>query len=556
MQLDLFSGGTEATGIAVVEKTKPVKSKKRKSPSKKAAKAKKTIVWPRVVDKVIVNPGEVVISCYPRDKVSAKRVTYLSELMESGVELPAIKVVLSDGVYHLIDGRHRITAAQKLDRDEITAEVIDIPESMWLAWAIKYNSSESLQLSASEYKTSIYNLFMEGKLSRKEIAEFLNLKTRYVNLVTEEVAALRKREKGVLCWQLKQEGLSLRQIQEETGIKKSTVQRYIQDEENRQEELKKKEEERQEKAIQAQERAKVRAEKRARNFKPMNEQSVEMDGDLSGTFDTSAEVAVLPTEKDHEPDSEFQALLEQVKDPSANFPLPEEMNLSEIQPGENDMIVVPADHKVNLITNFERIFKSLDPTHKSVLYTVNKIVKNTPIGEISDDLNCPEDWVRNTAFAMLYFYHYTDVRADDVSVILGMERSRVEFVELLVNNYEGSLPKREQLFSWINDNMPKYRDIRYIPISRREKLYWYCVNKGRPVPWEEDKSSETYDIPPDVADSFEQTVQYLAEFQRKIEGITLNKLQAQTLLEKNNRLTIIVNQIARLLADNATREED
>lgn len=574
MQLDLFDSKNASEQTTEMPAATPVDSK-----SKKKVKGKRSLIVvssgtksgggngrinqklaaPKTIDSRKIEIDNILIDCYPRESVSAQRVSLFADLLAHEVELPNIKLAEEGGVFYLIDGRHRLTANQKAGNSEIAADILDIPRKEWMAYAVQFNTGESLQLSGKELKSAIWHLYSIDKLDQKRISMILGAKPSWIYSVTEEARRVAQAQLRRRCYDLHAQGNTIRQIEEETGVKKSTAQRYIKEEEAAIQEAEEKEKERAVRAEKARQRAEKRQKKRAQNFERMNEScldsEIECQGDLQDAIEGTADASVVKHSERLAPDPEFEALLSAVKDPSANFISPDELVYSAMQPCEDDPIFVPPDQDVSLIKDLSKVETTLDSTQRSILFVIHHIVKETPLKEITKVLDCPEEWVRNTAFAMLFFYHYDEISVDDVSTKLSMCPERVAFIEMMYNTYPGCLPKREALFCWIDENMPEYVDNRYLVISRREKLYWHCQQNGRQVPWEMEEDQECYDIPPEIADTFEKTCQYLERFQAQIDNVKLNKLQAQALLEKNNRLTIFVNQIARILADNAMRDE-
>jgi len=527
-------------------------------PTKPQPKKAAEVNEPPVIERKLVELDEIEIDFYPRESIDRKRVDLIAEMMEHGTIFDPILLAEEKGKYFLIDGRHRITAREKNGGKQIDAQILELKKELWAAYSIRYNSGKSLQLKGKELKDAIWKAHLDSKLPPAKIAEIVNASEDWVNKILRKKRDKDKREKASTCYNLREKGISFGKISKITGVPKSTAERYVKEEQERREAVKKKELEREEKAALAKKRAEERAYKKAENFERENENCVKVeDGDsLVDGLDEFTSAFTSPSQIiDFEDGEEYKEMLEGIDDPSLDTLPPDQLEFEELQPSEYEEFS-PYEKTSKLIIAFEKFFKKINKNERSTLYILDHVSKNTPIVDIAAELDCPKEWVRNTAVALLYFYHYEEIDVDEVSVALSMNPERVTFVKFLYDSYKAAIPERETLFLWLENNMPKYRDKRYLQITRREKLYWYCKREGRPVPWQIDKEVEFYDIPPEVADNTEKMFKYLLNLQTEIKHLKLNKLQSQVLLEKFNRLTIMVNQIVAELSEHAHRDDE
>lgn len=131
---------------------------------------------------------ELKMNLFVRKALNQDHAIYLGELLESGQQLPPIKINPEKIV---IDGRHRIEAHELAGRDEIDAEVLDFhSEAELIAEAYKANVGGALPPTREDTEHTIMVL-LEKEVPKRQIAEMLaippSMARKYVNEVQSKM---------------------------------------------------------------------------------------------------------------------------------------------------------------------------------------------------------------------------------------------------------------------------------------------------------------------------------------------------------------------------------
>lgn len=510
---------------------------------------------PVLIEEKEIEISQVKVDFYPRNRVSSSNVTLLRELICHGAELDPIRVVFSpdDQFYYLLDGMHRTESYKAEGHATIKAQVFSLPKKFWAIYTVLYNTGNPLNLEYGDRKAAIYRAYTVDNLSRKQIIKALRLKSAYVYFLLKRERTNEKRQKENELFRLHaEEGKTVRELETLTGLPKSTIHRHIECGKKRFDSVEKRRVTLENKKI-------ALIKDKAQRFESVNEKSISVDFSPELREALTAEYNLISstetTQAQAHADQVYMALVDQVDYPEATEMGPNDIEMADtgtLQPGEDNEYDLRV--RVPGAASLEKAQKEpLNSTQKAALYVFAMIGRGQSVSEIAEALACPEEWVRNTAFVLLFLNHYSVISVEEIELKLGIKPERIHFIKSLFDHFTSALPSREQLFSWIDTNMPANHDSRYTQICRREKLYWYCIRNNRPIPWQQD-SSELFDIPAQIGETYDKTIAFLEKFKGQLRNKTINKEQAQVLLEKNNRLQVMINVIARFLADNANRE--
>jgi len=128
------------------------------------------------------------------------------------------------------------------------------------------------------------------------------------------------------------------------------------------------------------------------------------------------------------------------------------------------------------------------------------------VDEIAQRIDVSPVWVRNTAVALLYIYHYgrNKSTAGEIAEEYGIEEVRVEYLLWINVHFTALPPTREVLLLWLQDYPPRNQSPKFQALVRREQIYEKCKKEGRKPPWEyqENMPRPFVAIPRDIADKF------------------------------------------------------
>jgi len=180
---------------------------------------------------------------YPRFEVNSEVIEDYFEAIVNNNQLPPILA----GVYEtdeetkliLLDGFHRFRAYEKFYKTyygneiilkTIKAKVIKInDEKDLLKWSAYYNSRHGLRLKKEEKINYIRKMYQKG-FEVEEIAEIMNLGKRTIyNYISDLIREKKqeKKEKIEKIIELKQQGKTIKEVSEETGIPEGSVKYYL-----------------------------------------------------------------------------------------------------------------------------------------------------------------------------------------------------------------------------------------------------------------------------------------------------------------------------------------
>jgi len=112
----------------------------------------------------------------PRTAINPGIVQEYAEAMQAGAEFPAVTVVHDGAAYWLVDGFHRFFAHQRLNRQQIKAEVIagELKDARWLSVAA--NKTHGLRrTNEDKAKAVVRALRLRPDLSNPAIAEHVGV---------------------------------------------------------------------------------------------------------------------------------------------------------------------------------------------------------------------------------------------------------------------------------------------------------------------------------------------------------------------------------------------
>jgi hypothetical protein len=132
--------------------------------------------------------------------------------------LPPI-VVTQDGF--LVDGYHRYLAHVAEGKQEIAAEVVNIPETGVYLEAVRRNATHGRQLTKAEKRDAARRLFAQVAMS--ELCELLSVSQRTVEGWTADIRAAEDEKRDERIWQAWLACQSTPEIAEREGIAQSTV---------------------------------------------------------------------------------------------------------------------------------------------------------------------------------------------------------------------------------------------------------------------------------------------------------------------------------------------
>lgn len=153
----------------------------------------------------IISTDKIVLdkNYYPRlgyDFVTGAR---YYNAMKSGAVFPPIVVSLIDGKYHLVDGRHRLSAYKSMKQRNVTCEVINLKslEELYLE-AVKRNIGHGRQFSTQEVAQICITL-ENWKFAKTEIAEIVKMPlaglTKFVAARAVRIIGENGKEGGLLA---------------------------------------------------------------------------------------------------------------------------------------------------------------------------------------------------------------------------------------------------------------------------------------------------------------------------------------------------------------------
>lgn len=163
---------------------------------------------------------------YVRTSLDQDHVLFLAQLLEAGTELDRI-VITDDN--EVIDGRHRIAAAELLDRISIEAEVRHYDTKLdEIAAAIQANYGGALPPTVSDLRHAVVTMIQEGA-GLKRLRELLPLPTAMVRrLHADAHSAISKYKVSQALNAIAEGDITMAQAAEHFGVDPSLLKTAVQ----------------------------------------------------------------------------------------------------------------------------------------------------------------------------------------------------------------------------------------------------------------------------------------------------------------------------------------
>lgn len=169
-----------------------------------------------LVNSLIVDPRY-----YPRKDVDQAHVDEIADLMKDGVSFDAIKITAHNIV---VDGVHRVKAAQKLGRPTIEAEII-VCDSILLE-ANRLNGKHGKGTTMKEKEDNAVRIWKENPgIKLQRIADALGVSLRFVLKWTQGVREEAKAQRDARLRERIQAGVKVREAALEEHTSRSTAHR-------------------------------------------------------------------------------------------------------------------------------------------------------------------------------------------------------------------------------------------------------------------------------------------------------------------------------------------
>lgn len=164
-------------------------------------------------------------SIYPRERASEEVIKRYVEALEAGTQFPPIKL---DQRNRLIDGKHRLTAFERADRQEIAfvAESYASDEDAYRA-ACRENSGHGQQMNRSERYKATLRMFEVGD-EIKDISLTLGVPERTVRNWTEKLREVAELQRNEVIERMLREDATQKEIGEALGLDQASVSRIMQ----------------------------------------------------------------------------------------------------------------------------------------------------------------------------------------------------------------------------------------------------------------------------------------------------------------------------------------
>ena len=179
---------------------------------------------------VQISKIEVIQGLLPRiyTHTIEEKVQEYQEAMAEGQEFPPITVWdKGNGIYWLIDGMHRLLAAKRLGKDTIKAEVVELENELEARLlAIEKNASHGIPLDKEEKRELARLLYADG-VEIEKLRKLFRVSERTIYNWVEGVKRRAKDEElKRQALELKNQGLSTREIASRLGVDHSTIVKW------------------------------------------------------------------------------------------------------------------------------------------------------------------------------------------------------------------------------------------------------------------------------------------------------------------------------------------
>ena len=159
---------------------------------------------------------------------SEEKVKEYAEMMEQGVEFDPITVwKRTDGQYWLVDGVHRTEAHKRTGKSTIKAKIVELKDELeYRIEAIKANLKHGLPLQKEEKVILAQTLYKLG-VSISDLKKLFGVAERTLYYWLEPAKEQEKLELKKKALELKEQGLSSREIAEKLGVDHATIIRWV-----------------------------------------------------------------------------------------------------------------------------------------------------------------------------------------------------------------------------------------------------------------------------------------------------------------------------------------
>ena len=159
-------------------------------------------------------------------------------------------------------------------------------------------------------------------------------------------------------------------------------------------------------------------------------------------------------------------------------------------------------------------------------------------------------WVRSTALAIIYFYHYQDehtITVDEIIEYFGMSEKKSEAL-LKIFNLKDILPDRKYLLSWVDQNSGKYEDHKSRDLLRAEKLYWDKKFRQENGLLTSNIDHSDYVSPEKICSELSAAISKVKIVEPAVKATRYNDNTIKEILDHMNRLIINANRAISILA--------
>ena len=174
---------------------------------------------------VKVKIKDIMVDVYVREKTDPEYVFHLATLYEAGVAVEPIEITRSG---HLIEGRHRIEAANLAGLDEIDAVIYpDMPLKERLAMAMMANLGGKRAPTKADILVGIEAMIKAGASERYIRDQVSMLPKSVLDKYFGEVRGAIQRQKVAQARALLAEGKTIDQAAQEVGLTVETIQERL-----------------------------------------------------------------------------------------------------------------------------------------------------------------------------------------------------------------------------------------------------------------------------------------------------------------------------------------
>ncbi|MFV9690130.1 MAG: ParB N-terminal domain-containing protein [Desulfobacteria bacterium] len=497
------------------------------------------------IKKVVQDQG-----IYPRFNTDIERIRLFAELLDCDTRFPPIKVVRENGFFVLLDGQHRLEAHRQAGKEKIPCEVWKIKKEHRRLAAARFNHMSSKPLTARELQKTIRDAWEIDEIREaNEIATQLNCSVRYVRRILQGVKQTEKEQVKKKIIEMREEGLSERQIAEKVARSDTTVHRVLQNGtvpfRSTPEPGEKPTDSTKtpscpqtagcEPANSQENRASLAEKQPDTQTISANSEKTDVIEGINNPDNTSSKISETSKTEIWKPETLNKPL---EIDKIVKLSKSDESSVDENydSSGQDELVEPPS-----CIPSLSRIGK-WKPGEKTCIRAIELVRANWPVAAIARKMDKIESWIRNTAVALLGVYQSrTDMHPhegwtpEEIAERLDIEDNRVVYLAEFAQDLGGVLPDRETVFSWLYENQAPYQNYANIAkgslmdIMRLEKIYRKCVHDGIQPPWEPSKSPKFDELPKEFIEGLSQTremFQKITEFLR--EGVLDNVLTELT----------------------------